>query len=372
MRVCLDVTPLLGPPTGIHQVTAHMIDALARRDDVELGGYVLSGRAAWRRGGGTPADRFAIPVRACRWPAGLCHRAWVRFDRPLLRDVTVGAQVVHGTNFTAPGVPGRLITVHDLGPVTHPQWCSPAVRRMGAALRRATQRGAHLHVTTQGAAAECIQALGADPRRVHVIPLGVAPVGAGDAAAGQELAGGSRFVLALGATEPRKNLAILPGLVAPVDPQVRLVVAGPEGRDEAALVAAVRASGLGDRFVRLGSVGAKARADLLCAATVLAYPSLLEGFGLPPLEAVLAGTPVAATDVGVLGEVLAPEIPLARPGDVGAIAERLAQTLDDSRPDPADAVAAVKKRVRRLTWDNTAAGLVDAYKRISEQGPDGA
>ncbi len=358
-RVAIDVTPLLGPPTGIHEATAAMVQALTARPDVTLSGYVLSAQApsprvqALARSLGMDANRSRVPAR-------LCLAGWARMDRPALRRVVGDCDIVHGTNYTAPPGTSRLITVQDLSPVTHPQWCSPAVRRVGPALRRSVERGAHLHVTTAAAAREAVEVLGAERSRVHVVPAGLRPVAAGDAAAARRLVGAQRFVLTLGTTEPRKGLVALPRAVAGLPADIKLVVAGPPGSDEAALRAAVERCGLAGRFVRLTGVDEQLKADLLHGASVLAYPSLLEGFGLPPLEAVAVGTPVAATAVGALSELLEPEVSLAPAGDEGAFAERLEEAITDPRPyEPS-----VQARIAELSWDRAADRLAEVYRRI--------
>lgn len=358
-RVAVDVTPLLGPPTGIHQATAGLVQALVARQDLEPVGYVVSARA--------PAERVEALARSLgaaasrsRFPARLCHLGWARLDWPALRRMVRGCHIVHGTNYTAPPAARRLITVQDLSPVTHPHWCSPAVRRVGPVLRRSVERGAHLHVTTSVAADEAVEVLGAERSRVHAVPVGVQPIAPGDPEAARRLVGSERFVLALGATEPRKGLDVLPGAVARLPGDVKLVVAGPAGSAESALESAVRDCGLAGRFVRLTDVDDSLRADLLHGASVLAYPSLLEGFGLPPLEAVAAGTPVAATAVGALSELLAPEVRLVPAGDEVAFVERLEETITAPQPYP----PSVRARVSALTWERAADQLAEVYRRI--------
>ncbi|MDE0267807.1 MAG: glycosyltransferase family 1 protein [Acidimicrobiaceae bacterium] len=392
LRVTLDVTPLLGPPTGVYQVTTALIGNLRNnqqreernhrhhenihenscgniengRDNIRISGYVLSARASAQQLHRLQT-RTNLPVTRSRIPAILCLLSWARFSRPRLNRIARHADVIHGTNYTAP--PGgssrnprpRLITVYDFSMITRPEWCTKSVRRIAPTLYRAAAQGAHLHVTTRSDAAQAVELLKADPARVHRIPLGVRALEGGNPAAGRNLVNSEHYILALGATEPRKNFHSLPKAVAALRKDMKLVVAGPPGASEAALTAAVREHRLDSRYVRLTTVGQQLRTDLICGATVLAHPSLMEGFGLPPLEAVTVGTPVAATAVGVLPEMLGPHTKLTPPGDDEAFAEQLAEIVDNSPPS----VPYAQTRISELTWELTAQRLAALYHKIS-------
>ncbi len=360
VRALLDFGPLLGVPTGMHQLASGLVTALKDRPDVSVSGYVLSTRASSREVIAM-ASRLGVPVRRSRLPARLCHLGWAFSKRPALARLTQDSDLVHGTNYSAMPAQRRLITAPDMSPLTHPQWCSPAVRGVGRALRRAVQQGAHLHVCTQSTAVQAAEVLGVPQDRVHVVAIGVEAAASGDAAAACRLVGSERFVLALGATEPRKALTCLPPAMAALPADVKLVVAGPCGRDEPALQAAVKDSGISDRFMRLTEVDETRKADLLAGATVLAYPSVLEGFGLPPLEAAAAGTPVVATAVGVLAEIFEPEVRLVPAGDATAFSERLAETL----AAPQSVTTPVRDRIAALTWDHAAEQLARVYRIVA-------
>jgi alpha-1,3-rhamnosyl/mannosyltransferase len=174
-------------------------------------------------------------------------------------------------------------------------------------------------------------------------------------------------VLALGTVEPRKNLPALVRAftaVAASDPEVRLVVAGPDGWDQARFDAAVDASPNRDRIVRLGYVTNAQRRDLLAGATVFAYPTLYEGFGLPPLEAMAAGVPVLAARAGSLPEVLGDAAQLVDPHDDDELAGGLSRLL--AEPDARAAlVARGHAQVARYTWPATAERFAQLYRAVA-------
>jgi glycosyltransferase involved in cell wall biosynthesis len=216
-------------------------------------------------------------------------------------------------------------------------------------------------------AGEVREDLGVPADRVVAIPSGLAPVTGGDAVAGGRLAGGKRYVLALGTIEPRKNLPALVrafGPVAATDPEVRLVVAGPDGWDRDAFTAAVAGSAQRDRIVRLGYVDPAARRDLLAGATVFAYPSRYEGFGLPPLEAMAVGVPVVAGRAGALPEVLGDAARFVDPADEQELAAALGGLLDDATARDR-LVARGRERARRYDWSTTAAAVVELYRSVT-------
>jgi glycosyltransferase involved in cell wall biosynthesis len=198
--------------------------------------------------------------------------------------------------------------------------------------------GAFIHTPSRFVADEVVAEFGASPERVRVVAHGIpahrgrAPAGAGPRSATALPERTRRYVLALGTVEPRKDL---PGLVRAFDrlagdhPDVALVLAGSRGWGDDALERAIAASPWRHRIVRTGYIDDDALGDVLGGACVLAYPSVYEGFGFPPLEAMAAGVPVVATAVGAIPEVVGDGALLVAPGDIDALAGAVAGVLDD-------------------------------------------
>ncbi|MBM3673733.1 MAG: glycosyltransferase family 4 protein [Actinobacteria bacterium] len=362
LRIAVDGTPLLGNRTGVGEVAAGLLRALAARPDVEPIAYALT----WRgRGGLAPVLPRGVRGATRPAPARVVRGLWERGSvEPRVERWTGPVDVVHALNYVAP--PARapvMVMVHDLTFVRYPELCTPDTLRYPLLLRRAVDRGATVHTPSRFVADEVAEHFGLAPDRIVAVHSGVPDVGAGDRAGGARLAGAERYVLALGTVEPRKNLPALVrafGLVARADPDVVLVVAGPDGWDRERFTAAVDISPARERIVRLGYVRDAARRDLLAGASVFAYPSIYEGFGFPALEAMAAGVPVVAGRAGALPEVLGDAALFVDPHDDDAIAAALLDALhaDTTRQR---LVASGLARTRRYTWERMAATLVERY-----------
>ncbi len=367
VRVAIDATPLLDRQTGIGRFVAESVRRLAHRSDTVVTAYGYPIRSRHRM-------RTVVPpgVRLARLPmAGRPMRAvWRRTGLPPIEVWTGRVDVVHGPNFVVPpALPGtpEVVTVHDLTVVRFPELCNADTLQFPAMIRRAVDRGAWVHTVSRFVADEVIDELGVAPDRVVVIPNGVDPTVVGDPAAGRAMAGAARYVLALGTVEPRKDLPSLVrafDLLAADDPDLALAIVGPDGWGAEQLAAAIGASPHRSRIRRIGWVSDEHRGDLLRGASALAYPSLYEGFGLPPLEAMAAGVPVVTTRAGAVPEVVGDAALLVDVGEVDALADALRQVLID--PALADELRRRgRDRVARYPWDRTAAQLAGLYHRLA-------
>ena len=314
LRVALDATPLLGLPTGVGAFCRGALAALAQRPGVDVRAYAVS----WRRrrlieahlpGGRRrpPApDAGPAPARAVgtlgRAAAGVVHRRRRRRARDEL-----------------PGAADRPRRRRGLGARPHAAASPRAVRRGDARLpgliRRALGRGAWVHTDSAFVAGEVVEAFGADPSRVRVVHPGIPDLPARRRR--------RRPTAALRPPAPSRDRALLPGrrdgraAQGPAGPGARLRRGGRPPRRRRARPGRAAGvgrggAGLGRRRVAGAGTGSSARAGstqpdlaaLLSGASVLAYPSLYEGFGFPPLQAMRAGVPVVATRAGSLPEVL--------------------------------------------------------------------
>ena len=371
--MAIDVTPLLGARSGIGNAVGEIVAALQALEAAPpLVPYTLSLRARTMRGD-VPADTRFVP-----WPARALLRSWARSDLPRVDRWLQPAAVLHATNYLAP--PSRLPTlmsVYDCSFVRYPELCTPEVRALVPLVRRAIARGVTVHTGSEFVAAEIEELFGPGLRssgRLLVIPLGVTRLG-DDAHMPQVVAdavGGSPFVLAIATLEPRKNLPHLVsafGLLAENHPDLRLVIAGRDGPARPAVDAAIARlpSETRDRVVLAGQVDDAGRRALLEAASVLAYPSIYEGFGFPLLEAMSADLPVVAARAGSIPEVAGDAALLVEPTDDQGLAAALDRVLTDDTTR-AELVARGRDRLGAFSWQETARALAACYRKLAERG----
>lgn len=372
LRVALDATPLLGLPTGIGAFCQGALKALGQRPGLDVRAFAIS----WRRQQGIisqlPAG-VSAPQRPM--PARPLHAAWKRISLPPIESFIGRVDVVHGTNFVVPPTKraGAVVSVHDLTPFHHPELCNEASLAYPDLIRRAVRRGAWVHTDSAFVAEEVIDAVAVDPARVRVVHPGIPPLPEIDVDTARRIVGqflppgAIRFVLSLGTAEPRKDL---PGLVRAFDAVARrqsdlaLVLAGPPGWGEEALHAAIAGTSASDRIVQTGWVTADARSALVRQASILAYPSLYEGFGFPPLEAMSVGVPVVATRAGSLPEVLGHGALMVDVGDHDGLVAAMEQLLGDDELR-GRLIDAGRGRVTEFSWERCGAGLEALYRDVA-------
>lgn len=370
--VALDATSLLGPRTGVAALTEALAARLGERDDLSVSAFAVTWRGRADLGSHLPEGVRAVTGRPMA--ARPLRELWRRWDHPVIETWTGPVDVVHGPNFVVPPTrrAAAVVTIHDLTAWRFPDLVDRASAAYPALVGRALGRGAWVHTPSQWVADEVVAELGADPERVVAVPNGapdLRPDEPGrDAARGRRRAGAERYVLAVGTVEPRKDL---PGLVeafdavAANDPDLRLVLAGPDGWGADALTAAVDAAAHPGRIVRTGWVDDDDRAALLRGATVVAYPSIYEGFGLVPLEAMAAGVPVVSTRAGAIPEVVGDAAELVEVDDTNALADALTRVLGDEARR-SELIAAGHERRREFSWDATVDALVALYHQAAQ------
>ena len=326
MRVGLDATPLLGTRTGVGRYTLSLLTALTAYDD-ELVATAFTFRG---RHGLQSVVPQGVDVAARPAPARALQEMWARGEWPPVELLSGRVDVFHATNFVLPPLRRArgVVTVHDLSYLRHADTVSSASARYRTLVPRSLRRAAAV-VTPSAATAQAVQEEYDVRCPVVVTPLGVGPQWAGarplDDATRTRLGLPAEYLLFVGTLEPRKDLRTLLTAHKLVPDAPPLVLVGPSGWGEQVDVTGCITPGfLGDDLLP----------GVVAGASALVLPSRDEGFGLPVIEALSAGTPVVASDLPVLREVGGEVVTYAEAGDPSAFAAALQQVLDDPG-DPA-------------------------------------
>ncbi|MBM4438119.1 MAG: glycosyltransferase family 4 protein, partial [Actinobacteria bacterium] len=293
--------------------------------------------------------------------------------------LTGRVHVYHGPDYTVPPrFAPAVVTVHDLSYVTRPQDAHPAQRRF---LERAVPASIHrsrlVVAVSESTKRDLIAHYRVPPERIRVIP-NAAPDWFGPvtdeailARTRRRLDLPARFILSVGTIQPRKNLGALAAAAASLNrtrqKPIAVIHAGREGWLCGDVYRAVEAASPGAvRFI--GHPDDATLQALYTLATVCAFPSFAEGFGLPILEAFACDCPVVTSRAPGTAEVAGDAALLADPQDPAALAEALTAIIDS--PDLAGSLRAKGRRRRRdFSWRRSAQAMLEVYREAASGHP---
>ena len=366
MRIAIDARPALWPRTGIGTITHQVLKNIRHEaPDAHIVAYFDADPGELSHEYPSIEMAFGGPHQELMW-----SNTWL--PRRLAYD-----EIDVYVTFVDKELPlmrtrSRIVCmIHDLIPLRLPEevFRNAAHRVYYESMIRAAARRADLILTnSRFSKNEIVSSLDVHEAKVQVIPLGVglpAEISPEQQAHALRRLGLARpYVLALGSTEPRKNVrrAIeAMQVLAPVNPDLRLAIAGAPWRGlqfDRAL--------LSDRISVLGHVSDADLSVLMSQAEMLVFPSLHEGFGLPVIEAMAHGTPVVTSDLSAIPEVAGDAVLYADAENPADIAAQIFAVLSDSRLRMQLHRAGLA-RAASYRWSSTCAEIVGACTRLMEQ-----
>jgi len=366
VRVGIDYTAGMNQRAGIGRLTRQLFSALFRLDKTTA--YQLLYAAS------PSTDMDAVPVqdnvdlRRLPLPERWQTIAWQRLRLPLWADALAGGvDVFHAPDFALAPVrrAKTVVTVHDLTFVVRPECAEPSLRRyLSTVVPRSVRKADRVLADSQATAGDLVRLYGAPAKRVEVLYSAAderfRPVAEGAAMA---LLGGLEvprpFILTVGTLQPRKNIGRLIDAFHSLDIPHHLLVVGARGWLYDELLAKLNHP----RIVAPEFVSDEQLVGLYNLADFFVMPSLYEGFGLPALEAMACGTPVASSTAPSLPEVVGDAALMFDPEDTAAMAEAV-RRLATQPTLRQELSAAGLEQAKRFSWERSALQLKAVYESL--------
>lgn len=384
MKVFFDGTPFLLEKTGIGHYTQQLVSHLLQQDpDLEVGLFSISLRRGHQLRRAAP-PLPGMTVKGYNLPANFLYYTWWSRTGMLPAESLLGDfDIFHATNYQAPALrSARLVsTVHDINFVRFPEMQSKGIRRFMRSLPPLLERSRVVLADSRFTAEELLDVYRLAEEKVHVVYPGLNPVFL-EAPTSEEMETALRayclqppYLAYIGNLHPRKNLATLVeafSLLRERGLRHKLAVIGGGGLGRLHSVEYHKLSrrvadlGLEDEVVFTGYVADERLKSLLVQADMLVFPSIYEGFGLPPLEAMACGVPVITSRRASLPEVVGDAaLLLDDPLDAGEIADKVERLLGD-RALRSSLVEKGREQARRFTWKRTAREVREIYSQVME------
>ncbi len=386
MKVVFDGTPFLLEKTGIGHYAENLAAHIARsRPDLQLRLFAISLRGGHRlRRAAPPLE--GVDVKGYNLPANFLYYTWWKRTSLLPAESLLGEfDIFHATNYQAPALRrARLVsTVHDINFVRFPEMQSKGIRRFISSLPGLLERSRMVLADSRFTAGELQEVYGVSPGKVRVVYPGLDPVFLSEPGE-EEMETALRaycltppYLAYIGNLHPRKNLATLLEAYSllrgrGLEHGLAVIGGGGLGRlnntEHRKLMQRVIDLGLEDKVAFTGYVPEERLRCLLAGAEMLVFPSIYEGFGLPPLEAMACGVPVITSSRASLPEVV---------GDAALLledpleAEEIAAGVEALLSDPALRSRLVdrgRERAGLFTWEKAAGEVLEVYGRVLEGG----
>lgn len=373
MRICIDISPAAHRKAGLGRHARELAER-AHRLDI-LNDYTLFTYQPSR--GQVPPSLAHLPTYSVPWPAKpwrmsvlLAHYARVPQD-----GLVPGVALFHGTDHLLPYFRRirTVFTLHDLIPLLFPEFHLPLNRWfLNLMFPRFLRRADAIVAVSECTKKDAIRIYGTPEEKITVIYNGVDarfhPVR--DAETLRRVRAAYRlpeaYILYVGTIEPRKNLARLLDAyhaLRQAGYPHKLAIVGAKGWLYQPVFDRIAALGLQDEVIFPGYIADEDLPAVYSGAALFAFPSLYEGFGIPPLEAMACGVPTLVSDTSSLPEVVGDAALQVSPTDTGAIKAGMERILSDAAL-ARQLAGRGPERARMFTWDKAARQLVDLYHAV--------
>lgn len=362
MLIGIDGFPLTKPKTGVGHYTFELARALALLEPTD------EFQLLWHLPLDLTAEQADIPPNLCavRAPRG---KRWLAIGLPFYAR-RAHLALFHGTNYEVPLWPGcpTVLTIHDLSLLLHPETHERHLaRRAKRRLPLMTRVATRILTDSESVKREICEHLHVAPDKIDVVPLAARSVFRPlkeTREVRQRLGVEDEFILFVGTLELRKNIATLidafEELLRATSVSPQLVIAGPQGWLMEELFASSERRALKNRVLFTGYLSDEDLRALYSSCRAFVYPSIYEGFGLPPLEAMACGAPVITSDIPAIKETVGAAARLITPTDAGALTANLLELLTDVNARASLAEAGLR-RAAEFTWERTAQMTREVY-----------
>jgi glycosyltransferase involved in cell wall biosynthesis len=369
MKICIDIQAAIGQQAGVGRYTRYLVEELA----CNHGEHSLMLFYFDFRNNGFPFNRGTAKERAIRWcPGRFMQRAWRTIGVPPFNWLSGRADLYHFPNFIRPPLTcGKsVVTIHDVSFLRHPETTEQKnLHYLKSQIHKTVQRADAVITDSVFSKNEIEELLHVDSSRVFAVHLGLeqahgTPTEEGIQATKRRYGLERPYILSVGTLEPRKNYPFLIDLFDRMEGfNGDLVIAGMRGWKYDPVFERVRHARRVDNIHLLEFVADEDLLNLYAGAELFVCPSLYEGFGFTPLEAMTHGIPVLSSAGGSLKEVL---------GDAAVVidgfnldewtSELTALLYDETRKESLRERG--RKHVKQFTWAKTAAETLGVYEAI--------
>ena len=369
MKIGIDIRPLRDTMTGIGRYIVQLLRALEARD--KQNEYILFYNCF--KGGlprGIPTES-KFRLASFRWPNKLLTALWGYTEFPRVESFIGDIDLFHSPSFQVPPSrkAARVFTVYDLIPLTHPDWAIPSsVRHFKPRVRHYAKRADIIVAISNATARDVVKYLRVPEDKVVTVYPGTTPLVRPGEEKIRDVKGkyniGGDYFLFVSRLDPRKNLARLFRAFerSGLSDNFEFLVAGPKGWHMQEMERTWREVSCRDRIKRIDYIADDDLAALYSGASFFVYPSLVEGFGLPILEAMSVGCPVLTSNVSSMPEVAGEAVLYVDPYSVDSISDGLRKMAGDTDLR-ARLAEAGRVRTAMFSWDRAADEMIDVYRK---------